>query len=115
MPNLDAETPLEARRKAGLYAKARGWQRGVIQKRTLDKEKDYLDCLEAVENAKRDQMAPAGLRRLQEGCRALKGQLDMLVTKDENGDYYMEEVPAKFRPRFFEVNNAWISNPEKSV
>ena len=28
----------------------------------------------------------------------------------DTGETY--EVPAKFRPRFFEVNNAWISNPE---
>jgi hypothetical protein len=34
------------------------------------------------------------------------------MAQDEDGNYYMKEVPAKFRPRFFEVNNAWISNPE---
>ena len=34
------------------------------------------------------------------------------IHQDENGDYSMKEVPAKFRPRFYEVNNAWISNPE---
>ena len=31
---------------------------------------------------------------------------DML--QDENGKYYMTEVPATFRPRFYDVNNAWI-------
>ena len=35
------------------------------------------------------------------------------MAQDENGNYYMKEVPAKFRPRFYEVENAWISNPEK--
>ena len=34
------------------------------------------------------------------------------MLQDEHGDYYMKEVPAKFRPRFYDVNNAWISNPE---
>ena len=34
------------------------------------------------------------------------------MAQDENGKYYMKEVPAKFRPRFYEVENAWISNPE---
>ena len=34
------------------------------------------------------------------------------MAQDEDGNYYMKEVPARFMPRFFEVNNAWISNPE---
>ena len=34
------------------------------------------------------------------------------MAQDEDGNYYMKEVPAKFRPRFYEVNNAWISDPE---
>lgn len=34
------------------------------------------------------------------------------MAQDENGKYYMKEVPAKFRPMFYEVENAWISNPE---
>jgi len=34
------------------------------------------------------------------------------MAQDEDGNYYMKEVPATFRPRFYEVNNAWISNPE---
>ena len=34
------------------------------------------------------------------------------MAQDENGKYYMKEVPAKFRPRFYEVENAWISNSE---
>ena len=35
------------------------------------------------------------------------------MAQDENGEYYMEEVPAEFRPRFYSINNAWISNPNK--
>ena len=35
------------------------------------------------------------------------------MTQDENGNYYMKEVPAEFRPRFYSINNAWISNAEK--
>jgi hypothetical protein len=34
------------------------------------------------------------------------------MAQDEDGNYYMKEVPAKFRPRFYDVENAWISNPE---
>ena len=34
------------------------------------------------------------------------------MLQDENGEYYMKEVPAKFRPRFYDVNNAWIPSPE---
>ena len=34
------------------------------------------------------------------------------MAQDEDGNYYMKEVPARFMPRFFEVNNAWISDPE---
>jgi len=34
------------------------------------------------------------------------------MAQDEDGNYYMKKVPAKFRPRFYDVNNAWISNPE---
>ena len=34
------------------------------------------------------------------------------MAQDENGKYYMKEVPAKFRPRFYDVENAWITNPE---
>ena len=34
------------------------------------------------------------------------------MAQDEDGNYYMKEVPAKFRPRFYDVTNAWISNPE---
>ena len=34
------------------------------------------------------------------------------MLQDENGEYYMKEVPAKFRPRFYDVNNTWIPNPE---
>jgi len=37
---------------------------------------------------------------------------NMVEDPDSPHGYRMEEVPAKFRPRFFEVNNAWISNPE---
>ena len=37
-----------------------------------------------------------------------------IVRNEETGEYEMVEVgPAKFRPRFYEVENAWISNPEK--
>lgn len=32
------------------------------------------------------------------------------MAQDENGKYYMKEVPAKFRPRFYNVANAWISD-----
>ena len=36
-----------------------------------------------------------------------------IVRNEETGKYEMVEVgPAKFRPRFYEVENAWISNPE---
>lgn len=36
-----------------------------------------------------------------------------IVRNEETGKYEMVEVgPAKFRPKFFEVENAWISNPE---
>tara|TARA_R110000782_G_scaffold219221_2_gene306548 strand:- start:231 stop:761 length:531 start_codon:yes stop_codon:yes gene_type:complete len=34
------------------------------------------------------------------------------MAQDENGEYFMKEVPAKFRPNFYDINNAWISNPE---
>mgnify|MGYP000029214152 FL=1 len=34
------------------------------------------------------------------------------MAQDENGEYYMKEVPAKFRPRFYDIDNAWITNPE---
>ena len=34
------------------------------------------------------------------------------MVQDENGKYSMVEAPAKFRPRFYEVENAWISNPK---
>ena len=34
------------------------------------------------------------------------------MAQDEDGNYYMKEVPAVFRPRFYDVTNAWISNPE---
>ena len=37
---------------------------------------------------------------------------DMVDDPDSPHGYSMQERPAKFRPRFFEVNNAWISNPE---
>jgi hypothetical protein len=37
-----------------------------------------------------------------------------IVRNEETGEYEEVEVgPAKFRPRFYEVENAWISNPEK--
>lgn len=35
------------------------------------------------------------------------------MDQDENGKYYMKEVPAKFRPRFYSIDNSWISNPNK--
>ena len=34
------------------------------------------------------------------------------IAQDEEGNYFMKEVPAKFRPRFYDIENAWISNPE---
>ena len=34
------------------------------------------------------------------------------ITKDENGKWVEIEKPAKFRPRFYDVENAWITNPE---
>ena len=34
------------------------------------------------------------------------------MAQDEDGNYIMKEVPAKFRPRFYDIENAWISNPE---
>jgi len=35
------------------------------------------------------------------------------IVKDENGEWVEKEVgPAKFRPRFYDVENAWISNPD---
>ena len=34
------------------------------------------------------------------------------MAQDENGEYYKKEVPAKFRPRFYDIDNAWITNPE---
>ena len=34
------------------------------------------------------------------------------MVQDADGNYSMKEVPAKFRPRFFDVENAWITNPE---
>tara|TARA_Y100001973_G_C5194894_1_gene333534 strand:+ start:799 stop:1650 length:852 start_codon:yes stop_codon:yes gene_type:complete len=37
---------------------------------------------------------------------------DMIEDPDSPHGYSMKERPAKFRPRFYEVNNAWISNPE---
>ena len=36
-----------------------------------------------------------------------------IVRNEETGKYEEAEVgPAEFRPRFYEVENAWISNPE---
>ena len=36
-----------------------------------------------------------------------------IVKNEETGKYEEVEVgPAKFRPRFYDVNNAWINNPE---
>lgn len=32
------------------------------------------------------------------------------MMQDEDGNYFMKEVPAKFRPKFYDVNNAWISD-----
>ena len=37
---------------------------------------------------------------------------DMVDDPDSPHGYSMQERPAKFRPRFYEVNNAWISDPE---
>jgi len=37
---------------------------------------------------------------------------DMVEDPDSPHGYSMQERPAKFRPRFYEVNNAWISDPE---
>ena len=34
------------------------------------------------------------------------------VVEDESGNYIVKEVPAKFRPRFYDVENAWITKPE---
>lgn len=34
------------------------------------------------------------------------------IVKDDNGKWIEIEKPATFRPRFYDVNNAWISNPE---
>jgi len=34
------------------------------------------------------------------------------MAQDEEGNYFMKEVPAKFRPRFYDIENAWITNPE---
>ena len=34
------------------------------------------------------------------------------MAQDEDGNYIMKEVPARFRPRFYDIENAWISNPE---
>ena len=37
-----------------------------------------------------------------------------IVRNEKTGKYEEAEVgPAEFRPRFYEVENAWISNPEK--
>ena len=35
------------------------------------------------------------------------------MAQDEEGNYFMKEVPAKFRPRFYDIENAWITNPEQ--
>ena len=35
------------------------------------------------------------------------------MAQDEDGNYFMKEVPAKFRPRFYDIENAWITNPEQ--
>jgi|TARA_R110000822_G_scaffold15689_5_gene53836 hypothetical protein len=35
------------------------------------------------------------------------------MAQDENGEYFMKEVPAKFRPRFYDIENAWITDPEQ--
>ena len=34
------------------------------------------------------------------------------LAQDEDGNYIMKEVPARFKPRFYDIENAWISNPE---
>ena len=34
------------------------------------------------------------------------------IVKDENGNWVAKEVPRRFNPRFYDVENAWISNPE---
>lgn len=34
------------------------------------------------------------------------------IAKDDNGNWIEIEKPATFRPRFYDVTNAWISNPE---
>lgn len=35
------------------------------------------------------------------------------IVKDEEGNWVEKEIgPAKFRPRFYDVENAWITNPE---
>ena len=30
------------------------------------------------------------------------------MAQDEDGNYIMKEVPARFRPRFYDIENAWI-------
>jgi len=37
---------------------------------------------------------------------------EMIEDPDSPHGFRMDEVPAKFRPRFFDVENAWITNPE---
>jgi len=34
------------------------------------------------------------------------------MMQDEDGNYFMKEVPAKFRPRFYDIANAWIYDEE---
>jgi len=34
------------------------------------------------------------------------------MMQDEDGNYFMKEVPAKFRPRFYDIANAWIHDEE---
>jgi len=34
------------------------------------------------------------------------------LAQDEDGNYFMKEAPAKFRPRFYDIDNAWITNPD---
>ena len=35
------------------------------------------------------------------------------MAQDEDGNYFMKEVPARFRPRFYDIANAWIHDEEK--